>query len=67
MKSAITISLVPEARGGPFVFWDNLPEACQKAGAMGFDAIEIAEGVPQSLDHELSRYRQIERATRGGI
>ena len=30
MKSSVTISLVPEARGGPFVFWDDLPGACRQ-------------------------------------
>ena len=41
MKSAITVSLVEEARGGPFVFWDGLQDACERASALGFDAIEI--------------------------
>lgn len=41
MKSAVTVSLIPEARGGPFVFWDDLVDACQKARNLGFDAIEI--------------------------
>ncbi len=41
MKSAVTISLVAEARGGPFVFWDDLPTACRKAKELGFDAIEL--------------------------
>ena len=41
MKSAITVSLVEEARGGPFVFWDGLQDACEQAGKLGFDAIEI--------------------------
>lgn len=41
MKSAVTISLVPEARGGPFVFWDDLPGSCQLAKGLGFDAVEI--------------------------
>lgn len=41
MKSAVTVSLVPEARGGPFVFWDDLPSACRTAAELGFDAIEI--------------------------
>jgi sugar phosphate isomerase/epimerase len=40
-RSAVTVSLVPEARGGPFVFWDDLPAACAKAAALGFDAIEL--------------------------
>jgi sugar phosphate isomerase/epimerase len=41
MKSAITVSLVEEARGGPFVFWDDLQDACERAGKLGFGAIEI--------------------------
>jgi sugar phosphate isomerase/epimerase len=41
MRSAITVCLVPEARGGPFVFSDGLDAACQQAAELGFDAIEI--------------------------
>src|SRR5437667_8948388 len=41
IQSAITVCLVPEARGGPFVFWDDLEAACAKAAALGFDALEI--------------------------
>lgn len=41
MKSAITVSLVPQAKGGPFVFWDGLADAFARAKALGFDAIEI--------------------------
>ncbi len=41
MKSAVTISLVPEARGGPFVFWDDLATGCAHAAELGFDAVEI--------------------------
>ncbi|MEI6463602.1 MAG: sugar phosphate isomerase/epimerase family protein [Verrucomicrobiota bacterium] len=41
MPAAVTVSLVPEARGGPFVFWDGLADACQRAASLGFDAIEI--------------------------
>lgn len=41
MKSAITISLTPQARGGPFVFWDDLAAGCEKAAQLGFDAVEI--------------------------
>ena len=41
IKSAVTISLVPEARGGPFVFWDDLAEGCGKASEIGFDAVEV--------------------------
>ncbi len=41
IHSCVTVSLVPEARGGPFVFWDDLPGACRTAAELGFDAIEI--------------------------
>ena len=47
MKSAVTISLVPEARGGPFVFWDDLDAACRSAAEMGFDAVEIFPPGPE--------------------
>jgi len=50
MRSAITISLVPEARGGPFVFWDDLATGCQQAAALGFDAVEIFPRSAQELD-----------------
>lgn len=49
MKSAITISLVPEARGGPFVLWDDLPGSCQLAQQMGFSAVEIFPSSPDAL------------------
>jgi sugar phosphate isomerase/epimerase len=41
MKSAITVSLVKEAQGGPFVFWDGLESAAADAAKLGYDAIEI--------------------------
>ncbi len=41
IRSAVTISLVPEMRGGPFVFWDDLAEGCSQAGRLGFDAVEL--------------------------
>jgi len=49
MKSAITISLVPEARGGPFVFWDDLAGVCAQAAELGFDAVEIFPPSPEAL------------------
>jgi sugar phosphate isomerase/epimerase len=49
MKSCVTVSLVEEARGGPFVLWDDLPTACSKAAQMGFDAIEIFPPSPDVL------------------
>lgn len=50
IQSAITVSLVPEARGGPFVFWDGLADACAKAGGLGFDAVEIFAPAPAAVD-----------------
>jgi sugar phosphate isomerase/epimerase len=50
IRSAVTISLVPEARGGPFVFWDDLPSACKKAKTLGFDAIEIFPSAPDAVN-----------------
>ena len=47
IRSSVTVSLVPEVRGGPFVFWDDLPAACAKAAALGFDAVEV---FPPSAD-----------------
>lgn len=41
MQSAITLSLVPEARGGPFVLWDDLAAGCARAAELGFDAVEV--------------------------
>jgi sugar phosphate isomerase/epimerase len=52
MKSAITVSLVPEARGGPFVFWDDLAAACRKAAELGFDAVELFPPGPDVVDPE---------------
>ena len=50
MKSAITISLVPEARGGPFVFWDDLETSVATAARHGFDAIELFLPGPEAVD-----------------
>src|SRR2546423_15469947 len=52
MRSAVTISLVPEARGGPFVFWDDLACGCEKAAALEFDAVEVFPRSPQDFDVE---------------
>ncbi|MDB5304625.1 MAG: sugar phosphate isomerase/epimerase [Phycisphaerales bacterium] len=49
MRSAVTISLVKEARGGPFVFWEDLPGACRKAAELGFDAVEIFPPSAQAI------------------
>jgi sugar phosphate isomerase/epimerase len=57
MRSAITVSLVPEATGGPFVFWNGLEDACCTASRLGFDAIEIFPPNADAIDlDELRRF-----------
>lgn len=41
IRSSVTIALVPEAKGGPFVFWDDLAAGCTKAAELGFDGVEV--------------------------
>ncbi|MFM1767901.1 MAG: hypothetical protein RJA22_430 [Verrucomicrobiota bacterium] len=55
MQSAITLSLVPEARGGPFVLWDDLEAGCAKAAALGFDAVEIFPRSAEDLNAKALR------------
>ncbi len=55
IRSAVTISLVPETRGGPFVFWDDLAGACRTAKELGFDAVEIFAPGPETLDAKTIR------------
>lgn len=50
MKSCITISLVEEARGGPFVLWDGLEKSIAFAGELGFDAVEIFSPSVEALN-----------------
>lgn len=50
IRSAVTVSLVPEAKGGPFVFWEGLEHAFQQAESLGFDAVEIFAPGPDAVD-----------------
>jgi sugar phosphate isomerase/epimerase len=50
IRSAVTICLVKEARGGPFVFWDDLAAGCRKAAEFGFDAVEVFAPSAAALD-----------------
>lgn len=50
MKSGVTISLVPEAKGGPFIFWDDLASSCRTAARLGFDGVEVFPPAPELLD-----------------
>jgi sugar phosphate isomerase/epimerase len=55
MRSAVTVSLVPQAKGGPFVFWNGLADACAQAAALGFDAIEIFPPSAHEIDVDAVR------------
>jgi sugar phosphate isomerase/epimerase len=55
MRSAVTISLTPEARGGPFIFWDDLAAGCRKAAELGFDGVEIFTPDAAAVDEPLLR------------
>ena len=50
MRSAVTISLVPEAAKGPFVYHGELVESCQQAADLGFDAVELFVPGPDAVD-----------------
>lgn len=50
IKSAVTVSLVDEARGGPFVFWNGLDDAFETAAELQFDAVEIFASGPEAVD-----------------
>ncbi len=61
IRSAVTVSLVEEARGGPFVFWDSIPAAISQAAELGFDAIEVFAPEPGAVDVAATR-RQLTSA-----
>ena len=52
MKCAVTVSLVPEVRGGPFVFWNDLATAAQQAASLGFTGIEIFPSSADAIDSD---------------
>ncbi|HEY1066637.1 MAG TPA: TIM barrel protein, partial [Pirellulales bacterium] len=57
MQSSVTISLTPQAKGGPFVFWDDLGEGCRQASELGFDAVEVFPPAPEALgEHRLGEH-----------
>ena len=51
-RCSVTVSLVPEARGGPFVFWDDYRAAAHRAKSLGFDAIEIFTPGPDAISSD---------------
>ena len=55
IQTAVTISLVPQAKGGPFVFWDDLAQGMAQAAALGFDAVELFAPGPDAVPPEALR------------
>jgi sugar phosphate isomerase/epimerase len=50
VKVSVTVCLIPEAKGGPFVLWDDLPAAVKLAANLGYDAVELFPPEPDALD-----------------
>jgi sugar phosphate isomerase/epimerase len=57
IRLAVTICLVPEACGGPFVLWDDLATGCETAARLGFEGVELfvpsADAVDSQRLHQL--------------
>jgi len=49
VKVSVTVCLIPEARGGPFVLWEDLPGSVRQAVELGYDAIELFPPEPDAL------------------
>ena len=50
MRCAVTVCLVPEARGGPFVLHDGLEASLAQAARSGFQGVEIFPGHADELN-----------------
>ncbi|WP_029630150.1 sugar phosphate isomerase/epimerase family protein [Zavarzinella formosa] len=55
VKISVTVSLVPEAKGGPFVFWDGLEDGMKQAAELGYDAVEIFPPGPEAIPADVVR------------
>ena len=52
IRSVVTISLVSQIKGGPFIFTDGLESGCAAAGRIGFDSVEVLVPDPEAIDAE---------------
>ncbi len=55
MRSAVTISLVEQAKQGPFVFHDDLAFGVRQAAALGYDAVELFAPGPTAITPHVLR------------
>lgn len=53
MKSSVTICLMPELKGAPFIFWNGLEDGMQKAEELGYDAVELFPASAEAFDDKL--------------
>jgi sugar phosphate isomerase/epimerase len=49
VKVSVTVCLIPEAKGGPFVLWNDLPASVRLAASLGYDAVELFPSEPDAL------------------
>src|SRR5829696_2172506 len=49
VKVSVTVCLIPEAKGGPFVLWDDLLASVRLAASLGYDAVELFPPEPDAL------------------
>lgn len=57
LRSSVTISLVSAARGGPFVFWDDLDAALAAAKELEFDAVELFLPSPAAIEADELKHK----------
>jgi sugar phosphate isomerase/epimerase len=50
IRTAVTVSLVPQARQGPFVYHGDLAGAIAQAAKLGYDAVEIFPPEAEAID-----------------
>ena len=55
IRSAITVSIVPESEGGPFVYHGDLERGIAAAAATGFNGVEIFPSHADDIDGFLLR------------
>jgi sugar phosphate isomerase/epimerase len=53
IKSCVTISLVPELVGGPWVYWDQPEISIVKARNAGFDGVELFSASADAVDSDM--------------
>lgn len=55
VRCSVTVCLIPEAKGGPFVLWDDLAASLKIAAELGYDAVELFPPEPNALNPEQVR------------